>query len=96
MVAAVALAFGLWQIFASGGREASPWLYCTTNPCEPLGLFPLPTPAALTYDRSLAARCDLSGSGTADGVLLWHTDWDPRTEMGRCASTEEAARLGAK
>lgn len=77
----------------TGGDEVSPWLYCTTNPCQPLALFPLPAPPALTLDQSLAARCDFSAPGARDGVLLWHTDWDPRTEKGRCVSSEEARRL---
>ena len=85
MLALGALVFGLWQIVASGGQEASPWLFCTTNPCQPLALFPLPTPPALTTDSSLAATCDYSAPGAGDGSLLWRTDWDPRTETGRCA-----------
>jgi hypothetical protein len=88
-----ALAFGLWQMFASGGGEVSPWLFCTTNPCQPLALFALPTPPALTHDRSLAARCDFSAPGARDGVLLWYTDWDPRTQQGRCVSREDADKL---
>lgn len=92
-----ALAFGLRQFFSGDDNAAlSPWLYCTTNPCQPLALFPLPTPPALTTDSSLAAACDYSGPGAGDGIVLWHTDWDPRTEKGRCASSEEAAKLGAK
>ena len=93
LLASGALAFALRQTLSGGGQEVSPWLYCTTNPCQPLALFPLPTPAALTTDSSLAAACDYSGPGTADGILLWHTDWDPRTETGRCVSSEEARRL---
>ena len=92
-----ALAFSLRQlIFTSDSSELSPWLFCTTNPCRPLALFALPTPAALTTDLALAATCDYSGPGAGDGILLWHTDWDPRTETGRCASSEEAAMLGGK
>lgn len=90
-----ALGFGLRQALIDNTKEVSPWLYCTTNPCQPLALFPLPTPPALTYDESLAAACAYSGPGVGDGILLWHTDWDPRTEKGRCASSEEAAALGA-
>lgn len=81
---------------ACGGEGISPWLYCTTNPCQPLALFALPTPPALSTDSSLAAACDDSGPGAADGILLWHTDWDPLTEEGLCVSREEAERLGAK
>ncbi len=86
------LAYTLQQRLTGGG-EVSPWLYCTTNPCQPLALFALPTPPALAHDRSLASRCDLSAPGASDGVLLWYTDWDPRTHQGRCVSSEEARRL---
>ena len=86
----------LASALACGGGDGSPWLFCTTNPCRPLALFALPTPAALTTDLALAATCDYSGPGAGDGILLWHTDWDPRTETGRCASSEEAAMLGGK
>ena len=87
------LGYAWWQTFTGDGGEVSPWLYCTTNPCQPLALFPLPTPPALTHDRSLAAYCDFSAPGARDGVLLWHTDWDPRTAQGRCVSSDEAKRL---
>lgn len=90
-----AIAFGLQQTL-TGGHKVSPWLYCTTNPCQPLGLFALPTPPALTTDSSLAAGCDLTVQGARDGIVLWHTDWDPRTEEGRCVSRDEAEQLGAK
>jgi len=86
------LVYSLQQTL-TGGDEVSPWLYCTTNPCQPLALFPLPAPPALTHDRSLAARCDFSSPGAGDGLLLWYTDWDPRTEKGRCVSREDAMRL---
>ncbi len=88
-----AAAFALYACSSGGGGSGSPWLYCTTNPCQPLALFPLPTPPALSHDRSQAASCDFSAPGARDGVLLWHTDWDPRTEKGRCVSSEEARRL---
>lgn len=89
-----ALAFGLRQTLTGDGDEDfSPWLYCTTNPCQPLGLFPLPTPPALTHDGSLAAGCDYTAPGADDGVLLWHTDWDPLTEEGECVSRDEANEL---
>ncbi len=91
------LAVGLFAVACGGeGGDFSPWLYCTTNPCQPLALFALPTPPALSTDSSLAAACDDSGPGAADGILLWHTDWDPLTEEGLCVSREEAERLGAK
>lgn len=77
------------------GEDANPWLFCTTNPCQPLALYALPTPPALSTDSSLAATCDYSGPGAGDGVLLWRTDWDPRTEQGSCVSREEAQKLGA-
>ncbi len=86
------VAYVLRQTF-TGDDGLSPWLYCTTNPCQPLALFALPTPPALTHDRSLAARCDFSTPGASDGVLLWYTDWDPQTQKGRCVSGEEARRL---
>lgn len=73
----------------------SPWLYCTTDPCQPLALVPEPTPPALSTDRSLAAPCDANSPDADDGILLWHTDWDPETREGRCVSVEEAEQLGA-
>ncbi len=88
-----ALAFGLWQALAGDGDDFNPWLYCTTNPCQPLALIALPTPPALSGDRSFAAPCNPTGE-PADGVLLWHTDWDPVTQEGICVSMEEAERLG--
>ncbi len=96
LLAVGALTYGLRQTLTGGGQEVSPWLFCTTTPCQPLGLFALPTPPALTHEGSQAAACDFSARGAGDGILLWHTDWDPRTEKGRCASSEEAAMLGAK
>lgn len=86
------LVFGLWQALAGDGDDLNPWLYCTTNPCQPLALLALPTPPALSGDRSLAAACDLPGE-RSDGFLLWHTDWDPLTHEGICVSKEEAERL---
>ena len=86
------LVYGLQQTL-TGSDEVRPWLYCTTNPCQPLALFALPAPPALAHERSLAARCDFSAPGARDGLLLWYTDWDPRTEKGRCVSSEEARRL---
>ncbi len=93
LLAILALAFGLWRVLSNDGHELSPWLYCSTNPCQPLALFPLPTPPALTHNRSLAAACDFSVPGAGDGILLWHTDSDPRTDKGRCVSSAEADKL---
>lgn len=90
VLALVALAFGLWQAFTDDGNEVSPWLYCTTNPCQPLALFVVPTPPALSTDPSLAAACDYSGPRANDGILRWHTDWDPLTQEAVCVSREEA------
>lgn len=91
------LALGLWQTLTEGGGGRSPWLYCTTNPCQPLALFPLPTPPALSTDPAHAATCDYRGPGASDGSVLWHTDWDPLTEQGLCVSKEEGKRMvGAK
>ncbi|MBI4570592.1 MAG: hypothetical protein HY723_01480 [Chloroflexi bacterium] len=75
---------------ADGGNEFSPWLYCTTNPCEPLALSVVPTPPALSPDPEQAAPCDYSSPGANDGILRWHTDWDPETAEGACVSPEEA------
>ena len=90
-----ALAFGLWQALAGDGDDFNPWLYCTTNPCQPLALIALPAPPALTGDSTLAAPCDAEEPGANEGVLLWHTDWDPLTREGICVTPEEAAALGA-
>jgi len=90
LLALGALAFGLRQTLTDDGDDVSPWFYCTTNPCQPLGLFAVPTPPALTTDSSLAAACDYSGPGAGDGILRWHTDWDPLVNEGACVSREEA------
>lgn len=80
---------------ACDGDEDSPWLFCTTNPCRPLALPALPTPPALSKDDALAAPCDLVDGEPGKGILLWHTDWDPLTQEGRCVTRQEAERLGA-
>ncbi len=86
---------GFIGIACGGGTpDVSPWLFCTTNPCQPLALIALPTPPALSNDASLAAACVIGGEG-GEGILLWHTDWDPLEAQGMCVSREEARDLGA-
>lgn len=83
-------------VACTGGDDQPPlWFYCTTNPCQPLALAVDPTPPALTLDASLAAPCDRTDPGAGDGVLLWHTDWNPETDEGICVSPEEAEDRGA-
>ena len=77
-----------------GTPDFSPWLFCTTNPCQPLALVQVPTPPALSNDASLAAACVIGGEN-GEGILLWHTDWDPLEAQGMCVSKEEAEDLGA-
>ena len=77
-----------------GTAEVSPWLFCTTNPCQPLALIQVPTPPALSNDASFAAACVISEED-GEGILLWHTDWDPLEAEGMCVSQEEAEDLGA-
>ena len=89
-----ALAFALWQVLAGDGDDFNPWLFCTTNPCQPLALVQVPTPPALSNDASLAAACVIGGEN-GEGILLWHTDWDPLEAQGMCVSNEEAEDLGA-
>ena len=93
-VALGALVFGLWQALSGGGDDFSPWLFCTTNPCQPLALIQAPTPPALSNDSSLVAACVI-GEEDGEGILLWHTDWDPLEAQGVCVSQEEARDLGA-
>lgn len=78
-----------------GGGDGSPWLFCTTSPCQPLALLQSPAPPALSDDVSLAAACDTAGEDSAKGILVWHTDWDPSTEEGMCVTPDEAEALGA-
>lgn len=97
VLAVIAIACGGEPDSRLGGANAtatpSPWLYCTTSPCQPLALLPLPTPPALGTDISQAAACDYSRPGAGDGVLLWHTDWDPQARQGICVQRNEAERL---
>lgn len=87
------IAIAVLAACGGGSGEDSPWLFCTTSPCQPLALLQLPTPPALSDDASLAAVCDADGS--VEGILLWHTDWDPRSEEGLCVTPGEAEALGA-
>lgn len=96
--ALAAISWAGWLAFigiACGGGTAdvSPWLFCTTNPCQPLALVQVPTPPALSNDASLAAACVI-GEEEGDGILLWHTEWDPLEGQGMCVSADEAADLG--
>ncbi len=95
VIGLLAMALFALAALACDGDEVSPWLYCTTNPCQPLALLALPTPPALSDDASLAATCELVGDEGGEGILLWHTDWDPLTQEGLCATREEARDLGA-
>lgn len=89
------LAIAVLVACASGSDDVSPWVVCTTNPCQPLALLQLPTPPALSVDASLAAACVVgAGEDDADGILVWHTDWDPVSQLGMCVTRDEAEDFG--